>query len=212
MNQGIQTAAERTPIAEMPFLGWPMFAPDERAAVQEELQSGWVNYWTGTKGRDLEKVVVAACDSQHAIIVAKGSVALDAILKGLDIGPGDDVIVTPRSFLASASCILLVGGKPIFADVDPTSQNITVETVRSLIGEQTRAIIGVHLGVWPCNMAGLKALAGEHGLTLIEDCAQAHGARLNGRPVDRLQLCRGLLPLPGQDHNPQWRGRRGWNR
>ena len=187
-NQAYQAIAEIAApkvatMAEAPFPAWPAFEQDEQDAVQAVLRSGRVNYWTGTRGRELEKAIAAACDSRHAIVMANGSVTLDAILKALEIGPGDEVIVTPRSFLASASCIALAGARPVFADVDLTSQNITPETVRPLIGARTRAIIAVHLGGWPCDMIGLKALADEHGLALIEDCAQAHGARLHGRPA-----------------------------
>ena len=182
-NQAHQGAARIASLTDAPLPEWPVFESDEQEAVQAVLRSGRVNYWTGTQGRELEKEIAAACDSRHAVVMANGSVTLDAILKALDIGPGDEVIVTPRSFLASASCIALAGGRPVFADVDRTSQNVTPETVRPLIGTCTRAIIAVHLGGWPCDMIGLRALADEHGLALIEDCAQAHGARLHGRPV-----------------------------
>ena len=182
-NQANQATANFTTMGDRPFPGWPAFEQDEIEAVQQVLLSGQVNYWTGTRGHELEKAIAAACDCRHAIVMANGSVTLDAIMKALNIGLGDEVIVTPRSFLASASCIALAGARPVFADVDLTSQNITPETVQPLIGARTRAILAVHLGGWPCDMVGLKGLADEHDVALIEDCAQAHGARLHGRPV-----------------------------
>lgn len=166
--------------------GWPFFDQDERQAVNAVLEGARVNYWTGGQGRELEKVIARSCEAKHAIVMANGSVALDAILTVLGLGAGDEVIVTPRSFVASASCIALTGATPVFADVDAMSQNITVETVEPLITARTRAIIAVHLAGWPCDMDGLRKLADDKGLCLIEDGAQAHGAEINGRPVGSL--------------------------
>ena len=171
---------------EVVFPRWPFFDDDERQAVQAVLTSARVNYWTGERGKAFERAIAGACQTRLAIVMANGSVTLDAILAALDIGEGDEVIVTPRSFIASASCVVLAGAKPVFADIDPVSQNITVETVEPLITERTRAIIAVHVGGWPCDMDGLMALAEARGLTLIEDGAQAHGAALDGRPAGSL--------------------------
>lgn len=168
------------------FPGWPFFGRDEREAVAAVLESSKVNYWTGEWGQKLERAIVQSCAAKHAIVMANGSVTLDAILAVLGISQGDEVIVTPRSFIASASCIALTGATPVFADIDATSQNITVSTVEPLITERTRAIIAVHLAGWPCDMIGLKQLADDKGLVLIEDAAQAHGAELDGRPVGSL--------------------------
>lgn len=162
---------------------WPVFAEDEVAAATSVLQSGRVNYWTGEEGRLFEREAAEAFGAPYCIAVANGTVALDLSLVALDIGPGDEVIVTPRTFLASASSIVLQGATPVFADVDPVSQNITPKTVRAVITEKTRAIIAVHLAGWPCDMDGLRALAQEHDLKIIEDCAQAHGATYKGKPV-----------------------------
>lgn len=168
------------------FPDWPFFDLDERQAVMEVLESARVNYWTGGRGQELEAAIARSCDASHAIVMANGSVTLDAILAVLDIGVGDEVIVTPRSFMASASSVALTGAVPVFADVDANSQNITVETVLPRITPKTRAIIAVHLAGWPCDMTGLRQLADEHQLHVIEDAAQAHGARLNGHPVGGL--------------------------
>ncbi|RBP20326.1 dTDP-4-amino-4,6-dideoxygalactose transaminase [Marinobacter pelagius] len=165
------------------FSPWPSFTQEEADAISRVLLSNKVNYWTGTETREFEKEFAEFAGTSHAVAVANGTVALDLALKGLGIGVGDEVIVTSRTFLASASCIVNAGAKPVFADVDRDSQNITSETVRPLINDRTRAIIAVHLAGWPCDMDALNELADEHGLYVIEDCAQAHGATYKGRPV-----------------------------
>jgi len=162
---------------------WPHYDRDEREAVDRVLRSGEVNYWNGTEGRAFEREFADFHGIPYAVAVANGTVALELALKALEIGAGDEVIVTPRTFLASASSIVMVGARPVFADVDPVSQNITPETVRPVITERTRAIMTVHLAGWPCDMPGFQALASERGLKLIEDCAQAHGATIDGQPV-----------------------------
>lgn len=165
------------------FPSWPSFEADERLAVQSVLESGRVNAWTGEECRTFERHLALASGTRHAVVMANGSVTLDAILAALGIGAGDEVIVTPRSFIASASCVALRGARPVFADVDRSSQNLTAATVAPKIAARTRAIIAVHLAGWPSEMTSLLELADSHGLTLIEDCAQAHGARYRDRPV-----------------------------
>lgn len=165
---------------------WPRFEPDEIGAATAVLQSGKVNYWTGREGRAFEAEFAALCGVRYAIAMANGTVTLDAILHALAIGPGDEVVVTPRSFIASASCVAMRGATPVFADVDPVSQNITAATMARVLTERTRAVICVHLAGWPCDMDPILALARAHGLEVIEDCAQAHGARYKGRPVGSL--------------------------
>ena len=119
----------------------------------------------------------------HGIALANGSLALELALRAFGIGPGDEVVVTPRTFVASAFCVVLVGATPVFADVDRDSGNITAETIAAVLTERTRAVIPVHLGGWPADMAAIMALAAARGLKVIEDCAQAHGAEIGGRPV-----------------------------
>ena len=104
----------------------------------------------------------------------------------LGVGQGDEIIVTPRSFMASASSIVMAGGKPVFADIDADSQNITPETVEPLITSKTKAILCVHLAGWPCDMEGFRRLVSGRNIALVEDCAQAHGASLCGKPVGSL--------------------------
>lgn len=166
-----------------PFSPWPSFTPEEVNAVAASLASNRVNYWTGDQCREFEKQFAAWAGTKHAVALTNGTVALDVALKALGIGPGDEVITTPRTFLASASCIVTAGAVPVFADVDADSQNITAETIAAVLTPRTKAIICVHLGGMPCDMDPIMALAAEHGLKVVEDCAQAHGARYRGRSV-----------------------------
>lgn len=162
---------------------WPSFSLEEATAVKDVILSNRVNYWTGTQCREFENEFAAWVGTRHAVALANGTLALDCALKALAIGPGDEVIVTSRTFLASASCIVTAGATPVFADVDRDSQNVTAETIRAVLTDRTRAIICVHLAGWPCEMAPIMGLADAHGLAVIEDCAQAHGARYRGRMV-----------------------------
>lgn len=166
-----------------PFSPWPSFTEDESEAVVRVLTSNKVNYWTGAECREFEKEFAVWAECAHAVALANGTVALDLALKVLGIGPGNEVVVTPRTFLASASCVVTAGATPVFADVDVESQNITAETIRAVLTPHARAIICVHLAGRPCEMDAIMALAEERGLFVIEDCAQAHGARYKGRPV-----------------------------
>jgi dTDP-4-amino-4,6-dideoxygalactose transaminase len=162
---------------------WPSFSVEEATAVKNVILSNKVNYWTGTECREFEKEFAAWVGTEYAVALANGTLALDVALKALHIGAGDEVIVTPRTFLASASCIVNAGAIPVFADVDRDSQNITADTIRAVLTPRTRAIICVHLAGWPCDMDPIMELAEQHGLFVIEDCAQAHGARYKGRMV-----------------------------
>jgi dTDP-4-amino-4,6-dideoxygalactose transaminase len=162
---------------------WPCFSEEEIDAVSEVLRSGRVNYWTGDECRKFEREFAAWANSRHAIALANGTLALDLALAGLGIGPGHEVIVTPRTFIASVSCVINAGAKPVFADVDRDSGNIEAHTIEPVLTDKTRAIILVHLAGWPCEMDAIMALARSRGIAVIEDCAQAHGARSQGRPV-----------------------------
>ena len=166
-----------------PLPPWPVFDPDELAAVDAVLRSGKVNYWTGNACRDFEAAWSTAHAGVHALSMANGSLTMDAALRALGFGPGDEVIVSPRSYVASAMCVVLTGATPIFADVHPDSGCITPETAEAVRGPRTKAIIPVHIGGWPCDMAGFVAWSNRHGIALIEDCAQAHGGHVAGRPV-----------------------------
>jgi dTDP-4-amino-4,6-dideoxygalactose transaminase len=165
------------------FSPWPSFSKEEQIAVARVIGSNRVNYWTGEEGRAFEREFAAWSESRHAVAVANGTLALDLALKALKIGPGDEVIVTPRTFIASISTVVNAGATPVFADVDRDSGNISPATIAPLIGQHTRAIIPVHLAGWPADMDGIIALAALSGIRVVEDCAQAHGARIGGRPV-----------------------------
>lgn len=166
-----------------PFSPWPSYSPEEVQAVADTLASNRVNYWTGDRCREFERRFAAWVGTKHAVALANGTLALDLALKTLGIGPGDEVVTTPRTFIASASCIVTAGARPVFAEVDANSQNITADTIRAVLTPRTRAIICVHLGGMPCDMDPIMELAREHDLKVIEDCAQAHGARYRGRSV-----------------------------
>ncbi|WP_426977981.1 DegT/DnrJ/EryC1/StrS family aminotransferase [Acinetobacter johnsonii] len=163
------------------FEPWPSFTSAEADAVSKVLLSNKVNYWTGQECREFEKEFAQFAGTKHAVAVANGTVALDLALKALGIGTGDDVIVTSRTFLASASSIVTAGANPVFADVELDSQNISRRTIEAVITSNTKAIICVHLAGWMCDMDPIMQLAEEKGIFVIEDCAQAHGAMYKGK-------------------------------
>ncbi|MEA9417325.1 DegT/DnrJ/EryC1/StrS aminotransferase family protein [Aeromonas caviae] len=165
------------------FSPWPSFTQEEADAVSQVILSNKVNYWTGNECREFEKEFAAWADSDYAIALANGTLALDVALKALGVGAGDDVIVTPRTFLASASATVTAGANPVFADVDINSQNITAESIAKVLTPNTKAVIVVHLAGMPADMDPIMALAAEHDFYVIEDCAQAHGAKYKGRSV-----------------------------
>ncbi len=165
------------------FSSWPAYSEEEMKAVNEVLISNKVNYWTGGECRQFEKDFAKWCNTNYAVAIANGSIALELALKVLDLSYGDEVIVTSRSFIASISSIVNSGLTPVFSDVDLDSQNISSELIRSKINKKTKAIICVHLAGWPCELDEIMLLAKEFGLYVIEDCAQAHGAKYKGRPV-----------------------------
>jgi dTDP-4-amino-4,6-dideoxygalactose transaminase len=162
---------------------WPVYDEEQISDVVAVLRSGAVNAWTGSHVRDFEEAYADQLGNRFAIALANGTVALDLALYALDLKAGDEVIVTPRTFVASASCVPFSGGVPVFADVDRDSQNITVQTIAEKITERTKGIIVVHLGGWPCDMPAIMQLARERKLWVIEDCAQAHGAMIGEKPV-----------------------------
>ena len=165
------------------FSPWPSFTQEEADAVSKVLLSNKVNYWTGQECREFEKEFATFSGAPYAVALANGTVALDVALKALNIGAGDDVIVTSRTFLASASSIVTAGANPVFADVELDSQNISRQTIEAVLTSNTKAIICVHLAGWMCDMDPIMQLASEKGLYVIEDCAQAHGARYKGKPA-----------------------------
>ena len=171
---------------DTPFSPWPCYTSEEADAVRDVLLSNKVNYWTGSHCRQFEKEYAAFAGTEYAVAVSNGTVALELALRAVGIGAGDEVIVPSRTFLASASSIVAAGAVPVFADVEADSQNISVNTIEPMLTDRTRAIICVHLAGWPCDMAPIMELADKKGLFVIEDCAQAHGAKYHGQSVGSL--------------------------
>ena len=165
------------------FAPWPSYTDEEVQAASSVLLSNKVNYWTGTQGSEFEAEFADCFAARRSIALANGTIALDLALQALGIGAGDEVIVTPRSFLASVSSVIETGAKPIFADVDPDSQNITAANIEAVLSTRTRAVLPVQLAGWPCDMDEINDIAGEQNFAVIEDCAQAHGARYRGQSV-----------------------------
>ncbi len=162
---------------------WPFFEKDEIEAAQKVLESGKINYWTGDNGKCFEIEYADFCGTNRSIALANGSLALSAAYQAIKLNINDEIITTPRSFVATASEAYLKGAKPVFADVDLHSGNITTETIEPLINSKTKAISIVHIGGWPANMPDIIKLANHYNLAVIEDCSQAHGARINDRSV-----------------------------
>jgi dTDP-4-amino-4,6-dideoxygalactose transaminase len=164
-----------------PFPPWPHFFDDEIEEVEKVLREGRVNYWTGTRGREFQENFARFCCAKHGIAVMNGTAALHVALAAAQIGPGDEVIVPPRTFIATAFSVLHQNAVPVFADIDLRTQNIDVHSIRERITERTRAIICVHLAGLPCDMDPIMELAAEFDVKVIEDAAQAHGAKYKGK-------------------------------
>jgi dTDP-4-amino-4,6-dideoxygalactose transaminase len=162
---------------------WPYYAEDEIAAAVAVLRSGKVNQWTGGEVSAFQEACTERFGGGHGLVLANGSLALEIALRAFGIQEGDEVVVTPRTFMASASCVRLVGGTPVFAEVDRDSGNITAETIEAVLSPSTKAIIPVHLAGWPCDMPRIMELAARRGLVVIEDCAQSHGAMIGDSPA-----------------------------
>ena len=168
------------------LLNWPSHTREEIEAVSQVLRSNKTNYWTGQEARLFESEYSAFVNTEYAVALGNGTLALDLALVALEVGIGDEVIVTSRTFLASVSSIVNCGAKPVFADIDIDTQNISIHTIREVLTENTKAIICVHLAGWPCDMDPIVELAKMNDLFIIEDCAQAHGAIYKGSPVGSL--------------------------
>jgi dTDP-4-amino-4,6-dideoxygalactose transaminase len=177
-----EASASAQDLRQGPDEHWPFYAEDEIEAVAAVLRSGRVNQWTGGEVFAFQDALARTFGGGHCVALANGSLALELPLRVFGVGPGDEVVVTPRTFVASATCVMLVGATPVFADIDPDSGNITAESIEAVLTERTKAVIPVHLGGWPCDMPAIMALAERRGLLVIEDCAQSHGAEIDGRP------------------------------
>lgn len=178
-----------TPVRLAPWAPWPVFEQDEIDAVTAVLASGKVNYWTGNECRAFEDEFASYVGRRYGIALANGTVALELALFAYGVGVGDEVVVPSRTFIASASCVVTRGAVPVVADIDPITQGLSAETIRPVLTDRTRAIVVVHLAGMPCDMAPIMALAEERNLLVIEDCAQAHGGRYQGRALGSLGHC-----------------------
>ena len=165
------------------FSPWPSFTEEEANAVRDVVLSNKVNYWTGQECREFEKEFAAWADSNYAVALANGTLALDLALKALCVGLGDEVVVTPRTFLASVSSVVTAGATPVFTDVNINSQNIEAAEIEKVITPNTKAVVVVHLAGMPADMDSIMALSKKHGFYVVEDCAQAHGATYKGKSV-----------------------------
>jgi dTDP-4-amino-4,6-dideoxygalactose transaminase len=162
---------------------WPFYSREEIQSASQILDSGNVNYWTGNECRQFEAEFAEWVGVTYAVALDNGTNALDVALRALCIGVGDEVVVTPRTFIASISCIVNVGATPVFADVDPISGNINAASIAMVLTPKTKAIICVHLAGWPCDMDPIMELADANDIKVVEDSAQAHGAIYKGRSV-----------------------------
>lgn len=169
------------PVRREPFAPWPVFAEDEVEAVAGVLRSGRVNYWTGEQSQEFEREFAKMIGVRYAVTLANGTAALELALHTLGTGPGDEVVVPSKTFIACASSVVRTGAIPVVADIDPDSQNITATSIERVLSARTKVILAVHLAGWPCEMDEILALANKRGLRVIEDCAQCVGARYKGR-------------------------------
>ncbi len=157
----------------------PNFGKEEETAVKKVLESGILA--SGPRTKSFEKEFAEYVGVEHAVAMTSGTVALDVALKALKIGPGDEVITSAFSFIASGNCILFQNAKPVFADIDPRTFNIDPSDVAEKITAKTKAIIPIHMFGQPANMDALKEIAENKGIALVEDAAQAHGAEYKGQ-------------------------------
>ena len=171
------------PIRTKPFPSWPVFDDESFRAVQDVLASGKVNYWTGQECREFQREFAEFVGTRNSIAVSNGTVAVELALIAAGVQPGDDVVVSPRTFVATGSAVAMLKATPVFADIDPDSGNVTAETLAEALTPKTTAIVVVHAFGWPADMRAIMPLAEKHNLKVIEDCAQAHGATIDGQRV-----------------------------
>ncbi|MBN2908662.1 DegT/DnrJ/EryC1/StrS family aminotransferase [Polycladomyces sp. WAk] len=171
------------PVRTEPFPAWPVFGAEEERSLIEVLRSGKWGALDGSKVKRFQERFAAFQDAKHGICVVNGTLALEVALRAAGIGPGDEVIVPSYTFIATATSVLAVGARPVFADVDPQTMQIDPASVEERVNSRTRAVIPVHLAGHPADLDAIMAIAGRYGLTVIEDAAQAHGAAWKGRRV-----------------------------
>tara|TARA_B100000945_G_scaffold4091_1_gene3465 strand:- start:2945 stop:4105 length:1161 start_codon:yes stop_codon:yes gene_type:complete len=162
---------------------WPHFYPEDIKKATEILKSGKINYWTGFEGREFEKEFSHYAGVKYSVAVDNGTNALILAAHALGISHGDEVIMSPRTFVASAFSVMHLGAKPVFIDIDRNTQNMDPDLIEASITPNTKAVMAIHLAGWPCEMEKIQEICNNHNLFLIEDCAQAHGAKYNGKSV-----------------------------
>lgn len=156
----------------------PVIGDEEKAAVLAVLESGQLAQ--GSTVAEFENAFAQYCGVKHAAATSNGTTALHVALLAHEIGPGDEVITTPFTFIASANSILYVGARPVFVDIDPVTYNIDVDRIEAAITSRTKAIMPVDLFGNPADMPRIMEIAEKHGLAVVEDAAQAHGAEIGG--------------------------------
>ena len=166
----------------MSNINYPFYNKNIIEKVTKILKSGRVNFWTGNECKKFEKEFSKYVENKYAVALSNGSVALELALKALRLKKGDEIIVSPRSFIISASCTLNLGLKPIFADIDDNG-NMNIDEIKRAYNKNVKAIIVVHLNGMSCDLDPILKFAKKNKIFLIEDCAQAHGAIYKGRKV-----------------------------
>jgi dTDP-4-amino-4,6-dideoxygalactose transaminase len=172
-----------TPVRTEPIGQWPVFGREEEELLLEALRSGVWGSIDGTFVKRFEEEFAAVHDARHGVATVNATMGLSVALKAVGVVPGDEVLVPPYTFIATASAALMLGAVPVFVDVDPETLLIDPASIDALVGPRTKAIVPVHHGGSPADMDGIMAAAGRHGLRVVEDAAQAHGAAWRGRPV-----------------------------
>jgi dTDP-4-amino-4,6-dideoxygalactose transaminase len=172
-----------TPVRTEPFPAWPVFDEREEQAVLTALRSGAWGENNGTRVVEFGKAFAAFQGAKHAVCVPNGTIALELALQTLGIGPGDEVITTPYTFIATSASILTLGARPIFVDIDPETYNLDPDKIEASITPRTKAILPVHLGGQPADMDAIRDVAQRHGLKVIEDACQAWGSQWQGQGV-----------------------------
>ncbi len=169
-------------VREKPFPSWPPRDPEFKARLGEVIDAA---VWGigGSKQAEFVAKFAEFCGAEFCVACTSGTTALEIALRAAGVGPGDEVIVPPYTFIATASSVITVGAIPIFADIDPATFCLDPAAAEAAITERTAAIIPVHIGGMPADMDAFNALGEKHGLKIIEDCAQAHGAEYKGRRV-----------------------------
>ncbi|HZG76106.1 MAG TPA: DegT/DnrJ/EryC1/StrS family aminotransferase [Paenibacillus sp.] len=173
-----------TPVRTAPFPAWPIHGEEEERHLLDVVRSG---KWGATSGKvklaELEATFAAMHEAKHAIPTVNGTLGLTVALQAVGVGPGDEVIMPPYTFIATASSALIFGAIPVFVDVEPDTLLLDPAKVEAAVTPRTKAIVAVHIAGLPADMARLKSIADRHGLRLVEDAAQGVGAKRDGRSV-----------------------------